>query len=141
MLVGTYNHKLDGKGRTVLPVRFRGELGNAVVATIGIDRSIELYPIQRWEEQLAKYKDLSSFKKKTRDFRRVILSMASEQEIDNAGRILLPNLLRDYAQIGQDVTLIGSEDHIEIWDTERWETHRAEVLTDFSELAEDLEEI
>ena len=141
MLVGTYNHKLDGKGRTVLPVRFRGELGNTVVATIGIDRSIELYPIKRWEEQLAKYKDLSSFKKKTRDFRRVILSMASEQEIDNAGRILLPTLLRDYAQIGQDVTLIGSEDHIEIWDTERWEAHRAEVLADFSELAEDLEEI
>ena len=97
MLVGSYNHKLDSKGRTVLPAKFRGELGSSVVATIGIDRCIALYPVPRWEELLLKLKDLSSFKKKTRDFRRVLLSMATEQEIDGAGRILIPQILRDYA--------------------------------------------
>lgn len=141
MLVGSYNHKLDGKGRTVLPARFRGELGDSVVATIGIDRCIALYPISRWEELLLKLKDLSSFKKKTRDFRRVLLSMATEQEIDGAGRILLPGILREYACVEQEITLIGAEDHIEIWDTKKWEEHRNEVLSDFSDLAEDLEDI
>ena len=64
MLVGSYNHKIDSKGRTVLPAKFRGELGSSVVATIGIDRCIALYPVPRWEELLEKLKDLSSFKKK-----------------------------------------------------------------------------
>ncbi|NLV82277.1 MAG: division/cell wall cluster transcriptional repressor MraZ [Synergistaceae bacterium] len=141
MLVGSYNHKIDSKGRTVLPARFREELGTCVVATIGIDRCIALYPLSRWEELLVKLKDLSSFKKKTRDFRRVLLSMATEQEIDAAGRILLPALLREYANTEQEITFIGAEDHMEIWDTKKWEEHRQEVLSDFSDMAEDLEEI
>ena len=141
MLVGSYNHKIDGKGRTVLPAKFRGELGTSVVATIGIDRCIALYPIARWEELLLKLKDLSSFKKNARDFRRVLLSMATEQEIDSAGRILVPQILRDYAGANVEVTLIGAEDHIEIWDTAKWEEHRAEVLGDFSDMAEELEGI
>ncbi|MEG1836907.1 MAG: division/cell wall cluster transcriptional repressor MraZ [Synergistaceae bacterium] len=141
MLVGSYNHKLDAKGRSVLPSKIRCELGSSVVATIGIDSCIALYPINRWEELLLKLKDLSSFKKKTRDFRRVLLSMATELDIDSAGRILLPNLLREYAFIDQNITLIGSEDHVEIWDMDRWEERRNNVLVDFSDLAEDLEEI
>lgn len=141
MLVGSYNHKIDAKGRTVLPSRIRSELGNTVVATIGIDSCIALYPMDRWEELLLKLKDLSSFKKKTRDFRRVLLSMATEQDVDAAGRILLPSLLKEYASIEQEITLIGAEDHVEIWDTKRWEEHRRSVLLDFSDLAEDLEEI
>ena len=104
MLVGSYNHKIDSKGRTVLPAKFRGELGSSVVATIGIDRCIALYPVPRWEELLEKLKDLSSFKKKARDFRRVLLSMATEQEIDGAGRILVPQILRDYAGADVEVT-------------------------------------
>lgn len=139
--MGSFNHKLDSKGRTVLPARFRGELGNSVVATIGIDKCIALYPLSRWEELLLKLKDLSSFKKKTRDFRRVLLSMATEQDIDGAGRILLPPLLRQYAGVEQEITLIGAEDHMEIWDSRKWEDHRNLVLADFSDLAEDLEEI
>ena len=111
------------------------------MATIGIDRCIALYPVSRWEELLVKLKDLSSFKKKTRDFRRVLLSMASEQEIDGAGRILIPQILREYAGSVSEVTLIGAEDHLEIWDTARWEEHRAEVLADFSDMAEELDEI
>ncbi len=141
MLVGSYNHKLDSKGRTVLPARFRGELGSSIVATIGIDRCIALYPVSRWEELILKLKDLSSFKKKTRDFRRVLLSMATELEIDGSGRILIPSGLREYAVIDQEVTLIGLEDHLEIWDSIRWEEQRSGVLMDFSDLAEDLEGI
>ena len=141
MLVGSYNHKLDGKGRTVLPARFRGELGSSIVATIGIDRCIALYPVSRWEELILKLKDLSSFKKKTRDFRRVLLSMATELEIDGSGRVLIPSGLREYAGVDQEVTLIGLEDHLEVWDSIRWEEQRSGVLMDFSDLAEDPEGI
>jgi MraZ protein len=88
-----------------------------------------------------KLKDLSSFKKKTRDFRRVLLSMATELEIDGSGRVLFPSALREYAGIDQEVTLIGLEDHLEVWDSSRWEEQRSGVLMDFSDLAEDLEGI
>lgn len=141
MLVGSFNHKLDSKGRTVLPARFRGELGSSVVATIGIDKCVALYPLSRWEELIVKLKELSAFKKKTRDFRRVLLAMATEQKIDGAGRILLPARLREYAGVEQEITLIGAEDHIEIWDTRKWDEHSALVLSDFSDLAEDMEDI
>ena len=87
-----------------------------------------------------KLKDLSSFKKKARDFRRVLLSMATEQEIDGAGRILIPQILRDYAGANTEITLIGAEDDMEIWDTAKWEEHRAEVLLDFSDMAEELDD-
>lgn len=141
MLVGSYNHKLDSKGRTVLPARFRGELGSSVVATIGFDRCIALYSVQQWEAFILKIKELPSFKKKTREFRRVLFSMATEQEIDGAGRILIPAILREYAGAGQDVTFIGLEDHVEIWDTAKLNDDRTSVLAEFSELAEDLEDI
>ena len=141
MLVGSYNHKIDSKGRTVLPAKFRNELGSSVVATIGIDKCIALYPSEKWEELLLKLKDLSGFKKKARDFRRVLLSMATELEIDGSGRVLFPSALREYAGIDQEVTLIGLEDHLEVWDSSRWEEQRSGVLMDFSDLAEDLEGI
>lgn len=141
MLLGSYNHKLDGKGRTVLPVKFRGELGTSVVATIGIDRCIALYPLSQWEELTDKLKELSTFKKKARDFRRVLLSMASELEFDTAGRILIPQVLREYADAVSNITIIGAENHIEVWDTQKWEEHRKEVLEDIAETAEELEEI
>jgi len=141
MLVGSYKHKQDSKGRTVLPSRFRGELSSSVVATIGIDRCIALYPVSRWEELILKLNDLSTFKKPTRDFRRVLLSMATELEIDASGRVLFPSALREYAGIDQEVTLIGLEDHLEVWDSTRWEEQRDGVLMDFSDLAEDLEGI
>lgn len=141
MLVGSYNHKLDSKGRTVLPARFRGELGNSVVATIGFDRCIALYSNSQWEAFMEKVKELPSFKKKTREFRRVLLSMAVEQEIDGAGRILLPAILREYAGAEQDITIIGQEDHVEIWDTKRLDDDRNALLPEFGDLAEDLEDI
>ncbi len=67
--------------------------------------------------------------------------MATELEIDGSGRILIPSGLREYAVIDQEVTLIGLEDHLEIWDSIRWEEQRSGVLMDFSDLAEDLEGI
>ena len=141
MLVGSYNHKLDGKGRTVLPAKFRGELETSVVATIGIDRCIALYPLAQWEEVTDKLKELSTFKKKARDFRRVLLSMATELDFDSAGRILLPQILRDYAETATNITIIGAENHIEIWDTQKWNEHRNSVLLDIAETAEELDEL
>lgn len=138
--MGNFEHKLDSKGRTVLPAKFRGELGNSVVATIGIDNYIALYPVAGWEDFLQKLESLSSFKKKTRDFRRVFIGNAAELEIDAAGRILLPSNLRQYAGVTQEITLVGTGGQIELWDTKKWNERQAANFEEVGNMAEELED-
>ncbi len=140
MLAGSFEHKLDNKGRLVLPARFRGELGNVVVATIGFEHCIILYTVSRWQDFEGKLNTLPSFKKSTRDLRRALFSNAMEQEIDSAGRIILPLALRNYGGINQEITVVGVDDHIEIWDTARWKEYNSS-LPDLAELSEELEGI
>lgn len=140
MLAGSFGHKLDSKGRTVLPARFRGELGNVVVATIGFEHCIILYTMSRWKDFEGKLNTLPSFKKSTRDLRRALFSNAMEQEIDSAGRINIPLPLRKYAGIDQEITIVGVEDHIEIWDAAKWKEYD-ESLPDLAAMAEELEGI
>lgn len=140
MLAGSFDHKLDSKGRIVLPARFRGELGNSVVATIGFEGCIILYTSARWKDFEGKLNTLPSFKKSTRDLRRALFSNAMEQEIDSAGRINLPPALRAYGGISQEITIVGVEDHIEIWDAAKWKDYNSS-LPDLAALAEQLEGI
>ena len=140
MLAGSFEHKLDSKGRIVLPARFRGELGSCVVATIGFEGCIILYTLERWKDFEGKLNTLPSFKKSTRDLRRALFSNAMEQEIDAAGRINLPQALRAYGGINQDITVVGVEDHIEIWDATKWKAYNSS-LPDLAALAEELEGI
>lgn len=140
MLAGSYGHKLDSKGRTVLPARFRGELGNVVVATVGFEHCIILYTVSRWKDFEGKLNTLPSFKKSTRDLRRALFSNAMEQEIDAAGRINIPLSLRKYAGIEQDIMIVGVDDHIEIWNADKWREYN-EGLPDLAQLSEELEGI
>ena len=71
----------------------------------------------------------------------MLLSMATELDFDSAGRILLPQILRDYAETATNITIIGAENHIEIWDTQKWNEHRNSVLLDIAETAEELDEL
>jgi len=139
MLVGTYEHKLDTKGRVVLPARFRQELGSGVVCTLGIDKCISLYAADKWDKVLEKLQQLSFSKGKSRDLMRLMLSSASELQVDNAGRILVPPFLRSHAELDQDITLIGVSDHVELWDSGKWNSYRAKVLDVLPEIAEDVE--
>lgn len=139
MLVGTYEHKLDTKGRVVLPSRFRQELGSGVVCTLGIDKCISLYSTDKWDKVLEKLQQLPFSKGKSRDLLRLMLSSASELQVDNAGRILVPNFLRSHAELEQDITLIGVSDHVELWDSGKWNSYRSKVLDVLPEIAEDVE--
>jgi len=135
-LQGSYAHKLDSKGRMVLPARFREELGQHVVATIGIERCVTVYPMNQWEALLARLEDLPSGSAKARDLRRIILASAHELEIDGAGRILVPAPLRSYAGIGVEVSVNGNGDRLEIWDMAAWGDYRDAIWSDLRETAE-----
>jgi MraZ protein len=139
MLVGTYEHKIDTKGRVVLPAKLREEVGSSVVSTIGIDKCISIYPKAKWDDVLDKFQQLSFSKGKSRGLMRLILSSASELQIDVAGRVLIPNFLREHAEIDQDICLIGVNDHIELWDKSNWNNYRNSVMEVLPDIAEEVE--
>jgi MraZ protein len=139
MLVGTFEHRLDSKGRLVIPARFREELGSSVVASFGIDRCVSIYSQKSWEGVLEKLHSLPYSKGKTRDLVRVLLASAHEIPIDPAGRILLPQSLRDQAEIDQEVSINGVLDHIEVWNSVKWDTYRARVMETLPEIAEEVD--
>lgn len=136
MLVGTYEHKIDSKARIVLPSKFREELGDCVVSTIGIDNCVSLYSRTGWERVMTKLQDLPFSKSKTRGLLRIMLASAHELPIDSAGRILLPPVLRQHGDLSQDVVFVGVNDHVELWDREKWNEYREVVSRDLSDIAE-----
>ena len=139
MLVGTFEHRLDVKGRLVIPARFREELGSSVVASFGIDRCVSIYSQRSWEGILERLHNLPYSKGKTRDLVRVLLASANEVPIDPAGRILLPQSLRDQAGIEQEVSINGVLDHIEVWDSDKWNAYKARVMETLPEIAEEVD--
>ena len=136
MLVGTYEHKIDSKARIVLPSKFREELGDTVYSTIGIDKCISLYSAPGWEKVMDKLQSLPYSKSKSRGLLRLMLSSAHELPVDAAGRILIPPTLRQYGELSQDVVFVGVNDHVELWDKDKWNTYREEIVDELSEIAE-----
>lgn len=139
MLVGTYEHKMDTKGRIVLPSRFREELGDGAIATIGIDRCVAVYSAEDWENILERLQRLPFSKGKTRDFTRLLLAMAHEVQIDSSGRALIPPHLRNHGDLSQEVSIVGVGDHIELWNKNTWSSYVEEVRNELPEIAEEVE--
>ncbi len=126
---------LDAKGRMAIPARYRTRLQESVAGQLILtidpqDACLLLYPLNEWELIEQKIEALPSFHKATRRIQRLLIGHATEVEIDNSGRILLPPLLRDYAKIDKQVMLIGQGKKFEIWSEHNWENGRMEWLDD-----------
>ena len=139
MLMGTYEHKIDSKSRIVLPSKFREELGDKVISTIGIDRCLSLYSISGWDDVIKRLQNLPFSKRESRRFLRLMLSSAHELQVDGAGRILLPSILRQYGDLLTDVVFVGVSDHAELWDRVKWKEYRDSVLAELPEISEGVE--
>lgn len=140
MLMGEYNHTLDAKGRVTIPSRFREELGDSFVVTRGFEGCITAYPAERWEIIRENLMSLSLTNKAGRKLTRIFLGNAVECEVDKMGRILIPQPLRNAAEIVKDVVLTGLGDRVEIWNQEKWNSiNGADALEDLTE--EELESL
>ncbi|MDR1622195.1 MAG: division/cell wall cluster transcriptional repressor MraZ [Synergistaceae bacterium] len=121
MLMGTYEHRLDTKARLVLPAKIREKLSDVVVAAVGLENCVSLYSQTEWENFSEKIRNMPLYSNdENRDFVRIMLGSAHEIFIDGMGRVLLPQVLREYAQLTQGVVVNGVRDHVEIWDKELW---------------------
>lgn len=123
---------LDAKGRMVIPTRYRLALeqgNNKLIVTIDTkDPCLLLYPLSEWELLERRIESLPSFNRASRRVQRLLLGHATELELDATGRILLPALLRDYAQIERKIMLVGQGRKFEIWSEAGWHTQRLEWL-------------
>lgn len=139
MFMGEYNHTVDEKGRLIIPVKFRDELGSEFVVTKGLDGCLFAYDLTEWRVLEEKLRALPLTNKDARAFARFMLAGAASVEIDKQGRILLPQVLRNFAGLEKDVVLIGVASRIEIWNKEKWE--EASYDADAEELAEKMENL
>ena len=142
MFYGEYEHSLDRKSRVIIPAKFREAFKDHYVekffVTRGLDGCLFLFTEEEWKKQEQKFKSLSFTKKEARKFNRLFFSGASEIICDNQGRILIPQYLKDYAQIQRDVIIIGVSNRIEIWDKARWKEIYEATRDTFEDTAEKL---
>lgn len=139
MFMGEYNHTIDAKGRLIVPSKFREALGDTFVVTKGLDGCLFVYDNEEWQAFEEKLRSLPITNKEARQFARFFLAGAAEVEVDKQGRILVPNILREFAQINKDVVLIGVASRIEIWSKERFEGMAS--FEDMDEIAEHMAEL
>lgn len=141
MLIGEHTHTLDTKKRLSLPAKFRKELGKKVILTRGLDTCIFVYSQKEWKEFKEKLESLSMGQSGSRAFNRFILGGAVEVDIDSAGRVLVPDFLKDFAQLSSKVVVAGIGNRCELWDEELWNKYQLHIEKNADSLAEQLGDI
>ena len=139
MFMGEYNHTIDPKGRLIIPSKFRESLGDEFVVTKGLDGCLFVFDNKEWSAFEEKLKSLPITNKDARKFVRFFLAGATGCEIDKQGRVLLPAVLREFAELEKDVVMVGIMNRVEIWSKERWNS--ANAFDDMEEVAEQMNDL
>lgn len=141
MLLGQHRHTLDPKKRLAIPAKFRKEMGKKVVLTHGLDNCLFVYPMKQWERIAEKLASLPLGQADTRGFNRFMLAGAVETDVDSLGRILIPDFLKEFAGLIEEVVVTGVHTRLELWDSARWTEYSARVGKQADALAEKLGEL
>ena len=142
-LIGTYECKIDVKGRLLIPSALKKQLSPVIQKGFVLKRAVfqnclELYPLVQWEELIKKVNSLNRFKKKNNDFIRRFTAGVKFIELDGNGRLLIPKDLIEFSNINREVTLSTSVNIIEIWDKSSYEKAIADSRNEFAQLAEEV---
>jgi MraZ protein len=142
-IVGTYECKVDAKGRVLLPSPLKKQLASSLQEGFVLKRSVfqpclELYPMQEWNAMMQKINKLNRFVKKNNDFIRRFTAGVKVVEIDALGRLLVPKDLIGFASICKDVVFSSAVTIVEIWDKDLYEKSINGDDIDFADLAEDV---
>jgi MraZ protein len=138
-IVGTYECKVDAKGRVSIPAALKKQLPGIadgfVLKRSIYERCVELWPMQEWLVMMDKINGLNRFVKENDVFIRKFMAGVKQVEIDDAGRLLMSKDLMEYAHISKEVVLSSKLNVIEIWDKDAYETLLDDDSIDFAELA------
>ena len=141
MFRGAVAINIDAKGRMAMPMRFRDmctlvSAGKLVITVDTEEACLMIYPLPEWELIQAKLEQLPSFNPEARRIQRLLIGHATDVELDGNGRILLPAVLRDYAQLEKKAILLGQGKKIELWSESLWNGRRDEYLQIASKASE-----
>lgn len=142
-IIGTYECKIDAKGRVLLPAPLKKQLTDSLNDGFVLKRSVfqpclELYPMAEWNLMMQKINKLNRFVKKNNDFIRRFTAGVKVVEIDNLGRLLIPKDLTAFGNISKDLVLSSAVNIVEIWDKDLYEKSISGDDVDFADLAEDV---
>ncbi len=137
MFMGEYHHTIDDKGRLTIPSKLREELGDKIVITKGLDGCLFLYPTSEFKSITEKYKELPNTKD-ARNYLRFFLSGAMEIEFDKQGRINISQPLIKFASLVKDCVIIGVNERLEIWSSDKFDKFLEDNEDSISDIAENL---
>lgn len=137
VFLGTYTPRLDDKFRLTLPAKFRDELAGGVMVSKGQDYSLAIYPREVFAARVEKLSKASRSNPQARAYIRNLAAGTDEQRPDSQGRITIGSAHRDYANLSKDCVVIGSMDHLELWDAASWERYSQEHEEDFSQAVDE----
>ena len=120
MFLGQYQHSLDEKGRLTIPAAFRDALGEGAFISQGFDRNLMVMTYAYFQQVYERINAMSITDPAARLLRRLILSSAYQVEVDKAGRILLPQTLRQFPGLNGEAMVIGQGEYFEIWTPSEW---------------------
>lgn len=132
---------MDSKGRVAIPAKFRDKLTAGAIITRGIDNCLFVFTSGDWEVLVQKLTSLPLAQANSRAFVRLMLAGAMDVELDNQGRILIPDYLREYADLKKEVVITGLYNRVEVWDAVRWAEYKAKTESSSEEIAEKLGEL
>jgi MraZ protein len=138
LFLGEFEHSIDDKSRLAVPARFRAALQDGLVITRGLDRCLVLWDTESWRSQAERVRTLNQWQSDARRLQRHFFSGAVSAQPDKLGRVVIPQFLRDYAQLENEVVVVGLADRIEVWSRAEWQRERSEAERNSAELAEHL---
>lgn len=141
MLIGEYTHAIDDKNRLSLPAKFRKIMGKKVYITPGLDSCLFVFTPKEWAKIEEKLSEASMGQSDSRSFSRHMFAGASEAEVDSIGRILVPDFLREKANLKNKCVIIGVSSRVEIWNEKTWSEYKKVVEKQADTLAEKLGQV
>ena len=140
MLTGEYRNTLDEKGRILFPAKLRAEIeGNVLFITQGIDGCLWLFSPEEWNKLSEKIMENASiFNAHSRSVLRRLVAPSQEVEFDKAGRIMIPQSLREYSEIKRDCVILGVNKYMELWDADKYSEYLANSAAEFENSTEEL---
>lgn len=140
MLIGQFNVKVGEKDRVAFPKKFRDVLGEKIIATYGFEDSLIVVSEANWKQLLQGTEGKPFLLSGARDTQRFLLGGASEVELDNQGRFVIPDYLKEFANIKKEIVFVGLYRYVEMWDEKNWNEYQKKMKGNISNIAEKLVE-
>jgi transcriptional regulator MraZ len=138
LFLGEFEHSIDDKGRLAIPAKFRPALDDGLFITRGLDRCLVIWDGDSWRGMAQRVRDLNPWQGDARRMQRHFFSGAVQAQPDKLGRVVIPQYLRSYAGLEDEVVVVGLADRIEVWARSEWERERGDAERNSADLAEHL---